>query len=72
MNPVCDLALMVGTTDIPDWCYAVAYGNEGKSIFTEAPSTEHLTLFLNKSPTSHVDKVYLRSYIWLSSLEQKT
>lgn len=58
MNPVCNLALMVGTTDIPDWCYVVTCGTQGKSIFTEAPSAEHLQLFLNKSPISHVDKVY--------------
>lgn len=58
MNPVCNLALMVGTTDIPDWCYVVTCGTQGKSIFTEAPSAEHLALFLNKSPISHVNKVH--------------
>lgn len=57
MNPVCNLALMVGTTDIPDWCYVVAYGSEGKNYSTEAPSAEHLTLMHSKSPISHVSKV---------------
>ncbi|XP_030541217.2 acylamino-acid-releasing enzyme-like [Rhodamnia argentea] len=56
-NPVCNLALMVGTTDIPDWCYVVSYGIEGKNIFTEAPSDEHLSLLYSKSPISHVHKV---------------
>ncbi|KAF6173421.1 hypothetical protein GIB67_027116 [Kingdonia uniflora] len=56
-NPVCNLALMVGTTDIPDWCYVEAYGNKGKSLFTEAPSMEHLHLFYDKSPISHISKV---------------
>ncbi|KAL8481600.1 hypothetical protein ACS0TY_027927 [Phlomoides rotata] len=56
-NPVCNLALMVGTTDIPDWCFFEAFGSEGKSIFTESPSAEHLALFYNKSPISHISKV---------------
>ncbi|KAL6971721.1 acylaminoacyl-peptidase [Sarracenia purpurea var. burkii] len=56
-NPVCNLALMVGTTDIPDWCYVETFGSEGKSLFTEAPSVEHLHLFYSKSPISHLSKV---------------
>ncbi|KAL0348931.1 UNVERIFIED_CONTAM: Acylamino-acid-releasing enzyme [Sesamum angustifolium] len=56
-NPVCNFALMVGTSDIPDWCFFEAYGSEGKSIFTESPSAENLALFHSKSPISHVCKV---------------
>ncbi|KAL8481597.1 hypothetical protein ACS0TY_027926 [Phlomoides rotata] len=56
-NPVCNLALMVGTTDIPDWAYFEAYGSEGNSLFTESPSAEHLSLFHSKSPISHISKV---------------
>ncbi|OVA05354.1 Peptidase S9 [Macleaya cordata] len=57
-NPVCNLALMVGTSDIPDWCYVEAYGgSEGKAYFTEAPSLEHLHVFYKKSPISHLSKV---------------
>ncbi|XP_021822050.1 acylamino-acid-releasing enzyme-like isoform X4 [Prunus avium] len=56
-NPVCNLTLMVGTTDIPDWVYVEAYGSEGKNSFTDAPSAEHLTLFQSKSPIAHVSKV---------------
>ncbi|KAL6522701.1 hypothetical protein OROHE_016548 [Orobanche hederae] len=56
-NPVCNLALMVGTSDIPDWCFVEAYGTEGKSTFTESPSAEHLALFYSKSPISHISKV---------------
>ncbi|KAL9319464.1 hypothetical protein ACSQ67_015981 [Phaseolus vulgaris] len=55
-NPVCNLALMVGTTDIPDWCYVETYGTKGKDKFTEAPSAEDLTLFYSKSPISHLSK----------------
>ncbi|GMY27281.1 acylamino-acid-releasing enzyme isoform X1 [Fagus crenata] len=56
-NPVCNLALMVGTTDIPDWCYVEACGSKGKDSFTEAPSADYLTLFNSKSPISHHSKV---------------
>ncbi|PIN21311.1 Dipeptidyl aminopeptidase [Handroanthus impetiginosus] len=56
-NPVCNIALMVGTSDIPDWCFFETYGHEGKSIFTESPSAEHLAVFYSKSPISHISKV---------------
>ncbi|KAL9161718.1 hypothetical protein ABFS82_07G039500 [Erythranthe guttata] len=56
-NPVCNLALMVGTSDIPDWCYFEAYGIEGKSMYTEAPSDEQLALLYSKSPIYHISKV---------------
>ncbi|XP_052189153.1 acylamino-acid-releasing enzyme isoform X2 [Diospyros lotus] len=56
-NPVCNLALMVGTSDIPDWCYVESYGSAWKSMFTGAPSAEDLALFHSKSPISHLSKV---------------
>ncbi|XWS52397.1 hypothetical protein CRYUN_Cryun11dG0067000 [Craigia yunnanensis] len=31
-NPVCNISSMVGITDIPDWCFAVAYGSNGKMV----------------------------------------
>lgn len=30
-NPVLNMALMVGVTDIPDWCYVETYGSEVSS-----------------------------------------
>lgn len=57
-NPVCNLSLMLGTTDIPDWCYVEAFGSEGKNYFSEAPSAEYLSLLYNKSPISHLPKVW--------------
>nr|XP_010326709.1 acylamino-acid-releasing enzyme-like isoform X1 [Solanum lycopersicum] len=56
-NPVCSLPLMVGTADIPDWCYAETFGHLGKSMYTEAPSSEHLAVFHSKSPIAHISKV---------------
>lgn len=49
---------MSGTTDIPDWCYVETFGPEGKALFTEAPTAEHLTQLYNKSPIKHIDKVH--------------
>ncbi|KAF7806945.1 acylamino-acid-releasing enzyme-like [Senna tora] len=57
INPVCNLALMIGTTDIPDWCYVEAYGTIAKNHYTKAPSAEDLALFYSKSPISHLSKV---------------
>ncbi|BAU03110.1 hypothetical protein VIGAN_UM012600 [Vigna angularis var. angularis] len=57
INPVCNLALMIGTTDIPDWCYVEACGTTARNCFTEPPSADDLTLLYNKSPISHVSKV---------------
>ncbi|KAI8003080.1 Acylamino-acid-releasing enzyme 1 [Camellia lanceoleosa] len=66
-NPVCNLALMVGTSDIPDWCYVETCGSEGKTIFTEAPSAEHLSLFHSKSPISHLSRVKTPTLILLGA-----
>ncbi|GKA42209.1 acylamino-acid-releasing enzyme-like protein isoform X1 [Tanacetum coccineum] len=56
-NPVCNLALMVGTSDIPDWCFVETFGTEGISTYTEAPSPQLLASFHEKSPISHLPKV---------------
>ncbi|XP_017226987.1 acylamino-acid-releasing enzyme isoform X2 [Daucus carota subsp. sativus] len=68
-NPVCNLSLMVGTTDIPDWCYVGAYGSKGKSLFTEAPSAEHLAELYRKSPISHVSKVKAPTLFLLGAMD---
>jgi len=56
-NPVCNLQLMVGTTDIPDWCFVEIYGKDGKKYFSESPSVDDLCQFHQKSPISHISKV---------------
>ncbi|KAI5397375.1 acylamino-acid-releasing enzyme [Lathyrus oleraceus] len=56
-NPVCNLELMVGTTDVPDWCFVQSYGIKGRDRFTEAPSAKDLALFYSKSPIAHISKV---------------
>ncbi|XP_076949770.1 acylamino-acid-releasing enzyme-like [Bidens hawaiensis] len=56
-NPVCNLALMVGTSDIPDWCFVETFGTSWPTTYTEAPSAELLSSFHQKSPIAHVSKV---------------
>ena len=56
-NPVCNLSLMIGTTDIPDWCYAVACGTQARRLASESPSPDHLQIFHQKSPIAHISKV---------------
>ncbi|KAF2913587.1 hypothetical protein DAI22_10g096400 [Oryza sativa Japonica Group] len=48
---------MVGTTDIPEWCFVEIYGKEGKNCFSEYPSFDDLCQFHQKSPISHISKV---------------
>ncbi|CAH2079164.1 unnamed protein product [Thlaspi arvense] len=54
-NPVCNIASMVGITDIPDWCYFETYGDQ--THYTEAPSPEDMSRFHQMSPIAHVSKV---------------
>ncbi|XP_071696534.1 acylamino-acid-releasing enzyme-like isoform X2 [Rutidosis leptorrhynchoides] len=56
-NPVCNLGLMVGTSDIPDWCFVETFGTEGISSYTEAQTPQILSAFHEKSPMSHISHV---------------
>ncbi|GJP44976.1 hypothetical protein CLOM_g4369 [Closterium sp. NIES-68] len=56
-NPVTNIASMVGTTDIPDWCFVEAFGQPGMAAFSDAPSAAELQAFLKASPVSHASKV---------------
>ncbi|XP_071704367.1 acylamino-acid-releasing enzyme-like isoform X2 [Rutidosis leptorrhynchoides] len=65
-NPVCNLGLMAGTSDIPDWCFVEAFGSAGLSNYKKAPTPEVLALFHEKSPISHVSKVKTPTLFLLS------
>eukprot|EP00879_Flechtneria_rotunda_P013504 GHRR01014100.1.p1 GENE.GHRR01014100.1~~GHRR01014100.1.p1 ORF type:complete len:881 (+),score=271.51 GHRR01014100.1:318-2645(+) len=57
-NPVLNIALMVGVTDIPDWCYIEAYGTEeGGKRFSAEPSSEDMSHFWSMSPIKHIGNV---------------
>ncbi|XP_023761603.1 acylamino-acid-releasing enzyme isoform X1 [Lactuca sativa] len=66
-NPVCNLALMVETSDIPDWCFVESFGSKGLSLYTESPSSQLLSFFHQKSPISHVSKVKTPTLFLLSA-----
>jgi acylaminoacyl-peptidase len=56
---------MVGTTDIPDWCFIEVYGKEGKNCYSESPSVDDLRRFHQKSPISHISKVQMDSTFFI-------
>uniref|UniRef100_A0A673G9E0 Acylamino-acid-releasing enzyme n=1 Tax=Sinocyclocheilus rhinocerous TaxID=307959 RepID=A0A673G9E0_9TELE len=53
-NPVTNLASMIGSTDIPDWCMVEAGYEYNTDIHLEPAILEQM---LNKSPIKHVSKV---------------
>ncbi|MEW5307421.1 MAG: hypothetical protein WDW36_009819 [Sanguina aurantia] len=57
-NPVCDIALMVGVSDIPDWCYVEVFGGEeGMRRATSAPTPADLARMFEMSPIAHVQNI---------------
>jgi acylaminoacyl-peptidase len=57
-NPVCNLSLMVGVSDISDWCWIEAFGSEeGKKRTNAVPKPDDLAHLYSVSPIAHVDKV---------------
>ncbi|XP_073414992.1 acylamino-acid-releasing enzyme-like [Dendrobates tinctorius] len=53
-NPVTNIPAMIGSTDIPDWCYV----ESGLAFSYEAlPQAQHWGDMLNKSPIIYVSKV---------------
>ncbi|CAI5472870.1 unnamed protein product [Closterium sp. Yama58-4] len=56
-NPVTNIASMVGTTDIPDWCFVEAFGQPGMAAFSDSPTAAELQTFLKASPITYASKV---------------
>ena len=55
-NPVCNIASMVGVTDIPDWCFVEAgLPYDFSAVPTASP--EQLATMWRKSPIQHVHSV---------------
>ncbi|KAI4305299.1 hypothetical protein L6164_028672 [Bauhinia variegata] len=71
LNPVCNLAVMVGTTDIPEWCYVNAIGTSARNSFTKAPSAEDLPLLYGKSPIAHLSKVKAPTLFLLGAQDRR-
>lgn len=70
-NPVCNVSSMVGITDIPDWCYVEAFGKEGLSNYSEAPSVRDLTALYQCSPIAHLSKVRVPTLFLLGAQDRR-
>eukprot|EP00980_Cylindrotheca_fusiformis_P020564 scaffold7641_cov115-Cylindrotheca_fusiformis.AAC.10 len=55
-NPVTNIAYMVTTTDIPDWCHAEALGSYNFESY-RGPNAEELSTMFAKSPISFISSV---------------
>lgn len=57
-NPVTNIATMVTTTDIPDWCYVETFGTGYYNWKTfRGPTKDELSAMWEASPIAHVDEV---------------
>ncbi|KAG1675395.1 hypothetical protein FOA52_012314 [Chlamydomonas sp. UWO 241] len=71
-NPVCNLSLMVGLSDISDWCYVEVFGSEeGMAKASGVPSPEVLTAMFAKSPIAHVHKVKAPMFFMLGAKDRR-
>eukprot|EP00249_Psilotum_nudum_P023449 c28878_g1_i1 orf=28-2523(+) len=64
-NPVCNISLMVGISDIPDWCYVGSFGMDGCNMYHDPPSLDDINSFYEISPIAHVSKVKVPSLFLL-------
>ena len=72
-NPVCNMATMVGITDIPDWCFVEAYGcGVGVEKCKPAPTPEDLHVLFSKSPMAHVENVKAPTLFLLGQKDRRT
>ncbi|KAG0579472.1 hypothetical protein M758_4G100500 [Ceratodon purpureus] len=70
-SPVCNLASNVGSSDIPDWCYVEAFGKEGLTSYSEAPSADDLRVLYQCSPIAHVFKVRVPTLFILGAQDRR-
>ncbi|KAF8057927.1 Serine/threonine-protein phosphatase PP1 isozyme 1 [Scenedesmus sp. PABB004] len=71
-NPVLNIALMVGVTDIPDWCYVEVLGTkEGRARFGAAPSAADYAAMLAASPVAHVGAVRAPMMLLLGARDRR-
>ncbi|KAL4436940.1 hypothetical protein ABPG75_004079 [Micractinium tetrahymenae] len=74
-NPVCDISLMIHgkqLSDIPDWCYAEAWGvEEAHKRAGARPSHEDLQRFWDVSPIKHVGQVRVPMFFMLGAKDRR-
>ena len=67
-NPVTNIASMITSTDIPDWCLGEAIGEYDQSVF-RGPTSNQLVKMYEKSPVSRVHKVKAPTLIALGLID---
>eukprot|EP00271_Cylindrocystis_brebissonii_P008724 TRINITY_DN23204_c0_g1_i1.p1 TRINITY_DN23204_c0_g1~~TRINITY_DN23204_c0_g1_i1.p1 ORF type:complete len:820 (-),score=144.15 TRINITY_DN23204_c0_g1_i1:1094-3553(-) len=70
-NPVCNLASMSTTSDIPDWCFIETMGAPGVGAYSENPSVTELQAFYRASPITHASKVKVPTLFQLSGGDRR-
>ncbi|KAL6764745.1 acylaminoacyl-peptidase [Haematococcus lacustris] len=71
-NPVCNIALMAGISDIADWCYVEVFGSEeGQRRFAPVASPEDLAAMHAASPIAHVHKVKAPVQLMLGARDRR-
>lgn len=59
---------MLTSTDIPDWCFAEAFGEYDQTKY-QGPSKEQIVAMYEKSPVSRVDQVKTPTLIALGKVD---
>lgn len=69
-NPVTNIASMVTSTDIPDWCYGEVMGEYDQFVF-RGPTSQQLVKMYEKSPVSLVHQVKAPTLVALGLVDMR-
>ncbi|KAG7366455.1 peptidase S9 prolyl oligopeptidase family protein [Nitzschia inconspicua] len=67
-NPVTNIASMLTSTDIPDWCFAEAIGHFDPDRY-QGPTKDEITAMYEKSPISTVEQVKTPTLVALGKID---
>jgi acylaminoacyl-peptidase len=67
-NPVTNIASMLTSTDIPDWCFAEAFGQYNQEEF-QGPTKDQILTMYEKSPVSRVRQVKTPTLVALGQVD---
>lgn len=72
-NPVIDIGIMYGITDIPDWNFVETFSRNNFIPLSElyAKNADEVYLMFKKSPLSHIDKVKVPTLMLLGKEDQR-
>jgi len=66
-NPVTDIAAMVGTTDIPDWCFV----ESGAPLVTLVPKLDDLEKMYQCSPIAKIDNIKTPTLFMIGQMDKR-